>query len=53
MAGRPLVLFSFGAQAVAQLLDDVVLQSGRKLAADGDEIAIDQVHGVLTTQICV
>ena len=45
MAGGPLVLFGFGAQAVAELLDDVVLQGGGELAADGDEIAIDEIHG--------
>lgn len=45
-AGLHFQLLGFGAQAVAQLLDDVVLRALRQLTANGGEIAIDEVHGV-------
>ena len=47
MPGALFVLLRFRAEAVAELLDDVVLQVLRQLPANGDEVAIDEIHRVL------
>jgi hypothetical protein len=39
-----LAFLDFRTQAVRQLRDDVVLLGARQVAADGGEIAIDEIH---------
>ena len=46
-AGFLLALFGFRTQVVRQLLDHIVLEIAREMTADGGEVAIDQIHGVL------